>query len=149
MRKFAWPLAVMFSFVLGGAASLFAEWSQYRQSASLEQLMEATVTTASDAIFDAAVWINGEPVTLPETDEDWEAIEHGAITLAESANLMMMPGRAKDWGDWRRFSHDLHNAAREAERAAFNKNVDDVLQAGDRVYQACTNCHAKYLKPAP
>ena len=148
MRKFVWPLAVVLSFVLGGAAVLFAEWSQYRQSASLEQVMEATVTTASDAIFDAAVWINGEPVSLPETDEEWETIEHGAITLAESANLIMMPGRAKDWGDWARFSHDLHDAARAAERAALNKNVDEVLQAGDRIYQACTNCHAKYLKPA-
>lgn len=147
MRKFAWPLAVVGAFVLGGAATLFAEWWQYRQSASLEQLMEATVAPASDAIFDAAVWVNGEPVSLPDTEEEWEQIEHGAITLAESANLILLPGRAKDWGDWRRFAHDMHNAARAAERAAINKNVDEVLQAGDRIYQACTNCHAKYLAP--
>jgi hypothetical protein len=149
MRKLAWPLAVIAAFVLGGAAILVAEWSQYRQSASMEQLMEATVTPASNAIFDAAVWINGEPVNLPDTDQEWEAVEHGAITLAESANLLLMPGRAEDWGDWRRFAHDLHAGARAAERAALNKDVDQVLQAGDLIYQACTNCHRKYLPPQP
>jgi hypothetical protein len=25
--------------------------------------------------------------------------------------------------------------------------VDEVLQAGDQIYQACTNCHRKYLLP--
>ena len=142
-----WPLAVVFAFVLGGAAVLFAEWSQYRHTASLEQLMEATVTPASYAIFDAAVWINGEPVSLPKSDEDWEVVEHGAITLAESANLLLMPGRVKDWGDWRRYSHDMHAAARAAERAALNKDIDGLLQAGDQIYKSCTTCHAKYLTP--
>lgn len=148
MRSVWWSLAVVLAFVLGGASVLVAEWSQYRQTASLEQVMEATVTTASNAIFDAVVWVNGEPVNLPKTEADWENVEHGAITLAESADLMMMPGRVKDWGDWRRFAHDLHNGARAAERAALNKNVDEVLQAGDLIYEACTNCHRKYLKPA-
>jgi hypothetical protein len=147
MRKFLWPLAVIVAFALGGAAVLFAEWSQYRQNASLEQLMEATITPASNAIFDSAVWTNGEPANLPDTDAEWETVEHGAITLAESANLLLMPGRVKDWGEWRRFAHDLHAGARAAERAALNKNVDDVLQAGDLIYQACTNCHRKYLAP--
>jgi hypothetical protein len=147
MPKFVWPLAIVAAFVLGGAAVLFAEWSQYRQTASLEQLMEATVTPASNAVFDAAVWINGEPVNLPKTAADWEIVEHGAITLAEVSNLLLMPGRAKDWGDWRRYAHDLNAAARAAERAALNKNVDEVLQAGDQIYQACTNCHRKYLLP--
>lgn len=147
MRKLMWPLALLTTFVLGGAAVLLAEWSQYRQSASLEQLMEATVAPAADAVFNSAVWINGEPVGVPTTEAEWEDVEHGAITLAEASNLLLMPGRLKDVGDWRRFAHDLNAGARAAERAALNKNLDEILQAGDLIYQACTNCHAKYLKP--
>jgi hypothetical protein len=144
-----WPVALLVTFVLGGAAVLFAEWTQYRQSASLEQLMEATIAPAADAVFNSAVWINGEPVGVPTTDLEWENVEHGAITLAESSNLLLMPGRLKDLGDWRRFAHDLNAGARAAERGALNKNLDEILAAGDLIYQACTNCHTKYLPPAP
>ena len=147
MRKLMWPLALLTTFVLGGAAALLAEWSQYRQSASLEQLMEATFAPAADAVFNSAVWINGEPMGVPTTGVEWENVEHGAITLAEASDLLLMPGRIKDVGDWRRFAHDLNAGARAAERAALNQNLDDILQAGDLIYQACTNCHAKYLKP--
>ena len=121
MRKLLWPVALLATFVLGGAAVLFAEWSQYRHSASLEQLMEATVAPAADAVFNAAVWINGEPVGVPTTEADWENVEHGAITLAEASNLLLMPGRLKDVGDWRRFTHALNAGARAAERAALNQ----------------------------
>ncbi len=145
MRKLAWPLAVIVAFVLGAVGALVAEYSQYPQSASLEQLMEATVAESAQVVFDAAVWIDGVPTGVPTTEDEWEHVEHAAITLAGASDLLLMPGRAWDWGDWRRFSQDMNAGARAAERAAYNKNLDEILQAGDQIYQACTNCHRKYL----
>jgi hypothetical protein len=114
----------------------------------LNVLMEATVTPASYAIFDAAVYTNGVLESAPRTDEEWEQVEHGALTLAESANLLLLPGRAMAGEDWTRWTHALSDAAMAAARAAESKDIDAIMDAGGRVYDTCQGCHARYLVAA-
>ena len=43
--------------------------------------------------------VNLPALEAPETDEEWTAIRDSAAIIAESGNLLLMPGRARDQGD--------------------------------------------------
>jgi len=120
----------------------------FRTVGNLAEVMEATVAPSSTVIFDAVVYNNGVLEHAPKTSEEWEAVEHGAIALAESANLLLLPGRPMDNGDWVKLTHALSDAAVRAQKAALAKSVDQLLDAGGAIYDTCTACHAKYLVQA-
>jgi hypothetical protein len=117
----------------------------FRTVGTLAEVMEANIASASYVVFDAVVYTNGVLEHAPKTDEEWEAVEHGAIALAESANLLLLPGRAMDAGEWVKMTHALAAAAIEARDAALARNVDRLFDAGGAIYDTCTACHAKYL----
>ena len=107
--------------------------------------MEASVEPLSNAVFDAAVWVNGVQVGGPKTDNDWKLVQANALTLAETGNLLLMGSRAKDQTGWITRTQAMMDAAREAARAAESKNVNAVFNAGGKIYQACTGCHLQYI----
>jgi hypothetical protein len=113
--------------------------------ATIEQIMEATVEPVSNAIFDAAVWVNGEQVGGPKTDEDWKLLEADAMMLAETTNLLLMNGRAKDQTGWVTRTQALREAAVETAKAAQARNIDAIFMAGTHIYEACTGCHLQYM----
>src|SRR5215831_765456 len=63
---------------------------------SIEEIMEAIVMPAAQAIWDAVAVDVTEKGTIekkPQTDEDWEKLRWQAVTLVESTNLLIVPGR--------------------------------------------------------
>jgi hypothetical protein len=116
--------------------------------ATVEQIMETTVEPVADKVFDAAVWVNGEQVGGPKTDEDWKMIEANALMLAETGNLLLMGSRMKDQTGWVTRTQAMMDAANAAAKAAAAKNTDAVFDAGTKIYQACTGCHLQYINPA-
>jgi|SoiMethySBSTD1v2_1073268.scaffolds.fasta_scaffold172936_2 hypothetical protein len=119
----------------GGTTSV----SGVRTVGTTLQVMHAIVKPASDAVFAAG----GEP---PKDAKAWTALENQAIALAESGNLLMLGDRAKDQGDWMKFSRALVDASAGAVKAAQAKNADAMSTASDAVYETCEACHMKYLK---
>jgi hypothetical protein len=83
----------------------------------------------------------------PTTEAGWEDAVSGATILAEGGNLLMLPGRARDNGDWMKLAKRLNAAAMEGRAAAEAHDVDKVFATGGEIYQVCTDCHAKYLLP--
>ncbi len=65
----------------------------YRIVGTMSQLMVDIIYPTSDDIF----YIVTRP---PSNEAQWTAIQRSALTLAESANLLMMPGRASA-GRWK------------------------------------------------
>jgi cytochrome c556 len=57
----------------------------------------------------------------------------------------MIGNRAVNEGPWMELSRALTDSGEAALKAARNKNVDEVLAAGDKIYAACDNCHKKYM----
>ncbi len=106
--------------------------------ASVMQLMEAMVIPSSDALFNVGR-------QAPQNDDEWAAIRNHAIILAESGNLLMIGGRAKDEEAWMKMSQALVDAGAVALKAAEAKNVDAVLEAGNQIIDTCETCHASYL----
>ncbi len=119
----------------------------FKPSSDLKQLMANVVEPAADEYWDAAGWIDDAQGTMeiePHTQEEWDAVVHHAYAIAESGNLLMLPTRAKDSDEWMRMSVALIDAGQRAIRAAEQKNKQAVFDTGAEIYDACTNCHAKY-----
>ena len=109
--------------------------------------MASVVEPSADEFWDSVGWIDDAQGTIeiePKTQEEWDAVRNHAYVVAESGNLMMMPSRAKDAGEWMRLSAALIDAGQKGIRAAESHNKQAVFDSGAEIYEACTNCHAKY-----
>jgi hypothetical protein len=114
---------------------------------NLKQLMEWIVDPAADVIWDSVKSViteSGTKEIAPQTDEQWAAVRNGAATLAESANLLMMEGRARDNKEWMTAALRLSTSADHALKAAEAKKVDALFTAGEEIYHACDGCHQRY-----
>lgn len=130
------------------AAAQPPETERYRPVASNLELMESLIVHAAEEYWDSVrIIVDERGVTeqFPESDEDWEEVWAAGLSLAESGNLLMMPPRAVDDGDWMRLSGELIDVGLEAAQAAEARDPDAVLEAGERVYNVCVECHDLYL----
>jgi hypothetical protein len=118
-------------------------------------LMDHVLSTAAYKIWDASGIVNdqqqGEFELRPKTDEEWETVADGGAALAESYNMLMAPGRARD-EMWRMYAQQLSDAGLEAFRAAEARDPQNTLfEIGSRIDAACTGCHVHtgIEQPAP
>ena len=129
---------------------------------NLQQVMRGILFPASNVIF--AAQSNDpskvKPASDPSTATDplastyggWTAVENAGLALAESANLLMVPGRMCANGkpvpmqnpDWPGFVQGLRDAGMEAYKAGQSKNQDKILDAANTMTTAGSNCHDKY-----
>jgi len=131
-----------------GCAQPQPDSSPYKPTYSVFQLMEGPIAHAAEVYWGSVSTIvdeRGITEHFPQNDEEWEAVWAAGITLAESGNLLMMPSRARTQGDWLKWASDMVDAGIEATAAAEAKNPDQVLEAGERVYNVCTSCHMEYI----
>jgi hypothetical protein len=109
----------------------------YRIVGTMSQLMVDIIYPTSNDIF----YIVRKP---PSNDSEWEAIQRSALTLAESANLLLMPGRARDQNKWMADSRLLLDAGNLAFKAAKAKDFDAIVALNEQLVTACTTCHRDY-----
>lgn len=105
--------------------------------ATISQIMLAVAYPYSDALF----YIERN---APKTDKDWTDLQYKALMLAESGNLLMMPGRALDQGDWMKDAKLLVEAGKAAVKATQAKDLNAVLALNDQLVASCTTCHMAY-----
>jgi cytochrome c553 len=134
VRKTLWLAALA---VAGTGAAVVAQPSGIKPIASIRQLHDAMISPSSDALFDVGR-------EAPKDDAGWAAVRNHAVILAESGNLLMLQGRAKDKGNWMKLSTAMAAAAGDALRGAESKNADAILDAGDRIAAICEACHEPY-----
>jgi len=70
--------------------------------------------------------------------------ERVVIEEAESANLLMMPGRALDRDQWMQDARLLLDAGEAAYRAAKDRDVAALEALSDPLYESCLECHEHY-----
>jgi hypothetical protein len=145
MRTEIWLVAITLTFGLGCSNAPPAP--PYRPIADVKAIMATIMEPAADAYWDAVgtvIDIEGEHHIAPQTQEDWDTARNNAYVFTEAGNLLMMPTRAKDTGEWMQFAQALIHSGEKAIRAAEAKDTTAVFNAGAEVYEACTNCHMKY-----
>jgi hypothetical protein len=109
----------------------------FQNVGTMSQLMVEMIFPTSDDIF----YIERNP---PANDHDWALFTRSALTLAESGNLLMMPGRARDQGDWIRYSKMLVDVGAAAYKLGKAKNIEGIVALNDQLYTACVACHQQY-----
>jgi hypothetical protein len=137
--------------------------------------MESMVDPVADVIWQSVATIvtkDGIEERAPRTDEEWAKVRHAAVTLAEVTNLLMMPGRQvakpgersqnpgielhpeeiaklieKNPENWAKRVAALHDSAVETIRAIEKKDVQGLLDAGEKLDQACERCHLDHWYP--
>jgi hypothetical protein len=152
-----------------------ADAPQYDPAATVKDLMLSLIDGAADDVWNAVTTTQtaqGTVDVVPHTDEDWLKVRHGAVRLAEGANLLMMPGRkvampheksetpgvelepeemdaliAKDRAGWNRRARALHEAAMQALTAVEAKDAQKLFEVGETIEHACEGCHSAYWYP--
>ncbi|MEO8099979.1 MAG: hypothetical protein ABI811_19930 [Acidobacteriota bacterium] len=148
-------LAILF---ISGA--LLAQSPAYEKVASAKDLMHLMVIPASEALFNVGA-------KEPANDKDWQDLRTQALMLAESGNLMLIPGRATAPvtaskgkaatkgkapvalavpADWAAASRQMRAAGKSAVAAIDKKDLDMLLgDVGEAILTSCSSCHDKYL----
>lgn len=103
----------------------------------MSELMIDVIYPTSNAVF----YLFREP---PKNQVEWDNFKTQALTLAESANLLMMPSRARDQEKWMADAKLLWEVGNKAYRAAQAKNLDAVNALNDELNTACVTCHMDY-----
>jgi hypothetical protein len=104
---------------------------------TISELMVDMIYPTSDAVF----YITTRE---PKDEAGWNELRGKTLMLAESANLLLMPGRARDQDRWMADSKLLLDAGAAAFRAAKRKDVDALSALSDQLYQSCVTCHQHY-----
>jgi hypothetical protein len=136
--------------VCAGASAAMSEnatpMPPFAAYADMKTFMEHVLTPAAKVVWSVnAVVIDqkGEHDLSPKSEADWERIVSGAATLAEAANALMIPQRARD-PEWNVYVKNLAEAANQAYRAAEAHDLKSVAEVSDRLDGICAACHRHY-----
>jgi hypothetical protein len=154
-----------------------ALWGDMKPIVSVKELMHDMIDPASDFVFDAVsdqVTKSGTVHHLPKTDEDWDKIRFGAVTMAEGVYLLKVPRPFAPAGDennstgpdaeelspaaitakvkadpvqWNARIEALRNVGLQVLDIVKNKDVNQLWDASDNLDTACENCHVDYWYP--
>lgn len=118
---------------------------------SVRDVMRHIVNPAAESYWKHTGVIDteaGSDDRTPTADAEWTETVHAAAQVWEAGNLLMMQGRARDAGPWMTYAKQLRDAGVLAFSAAQARDHDKVFDAGGEIYNACFNCHARYI-PRP
>jgi len=154
-----------------------ALWGELKPVVSVKELMRDMLDPASDYIFDAISVVEtkqGSVEKVPQTDEDWEKLRIGAVTLAEGVYLLKIPRPFVPPGDhnnsegpdaeelspeqikakveadpvqWNARIEALRNVGLEVLEIVKKKDAKELWDASDNLDEACENCHVNYWYP--
>jgi len=93
---------------------------------------------------------------LASTYGGWEAVANSAIALKEATRLLQVPRACSNGkpapiqtATWKKGLAELRDAGSVAYKAAQAKDMDQVLDAADRITSACATCHDVYREKEP
>jgi hypothetical protein len=122
----------------------------FKPVVSLNQVMVGVVDHNAHLLWNAAT-----DEYAPQNDADWHELEHAAITLAATGNVILLGGSGPDdlaWAekpDWAALTQRETDAALAIMLAVQNKDRDALSKGGDSLVEACESCHAQHKPDLP
>jgi hypothetical protein len=108
-----------------------------RPVGSVSELMRLIIYPTSDAVFYIST-------RVPKTDSEWSELQAKTLMLAESANLLMQPGLARDRDRWIADSKLMLDAGAAAFKGAKARDIPAIEAVNDALYESCVVCHRHY-----
>jgi len=131
-------IALAGAYSIGTIAIAQAPSESFPPVASVKQLMLDLIYPSSNDIL-LAIYRGG-----PKDEKEWAAVRRSAVTLAESGNMLLMQGRARDQGDWMKDAKLLVDVGNAAYKAAQAKDANALAGLAGTVDSSCTTCHKQY-----
>jgi mono/diheme cytochrome c family protein len=149
-------------------ASVASQASSFPATGNLAQVMRGILFPSSNIIFTVQTHDPAEKVKAPDVTANdggfnfvtwgggiysgWEVVDYAAIALAESAPLMLTPGRRCENGkpvpvtdpEWVKFTEELQEAGKAAYKASQSRNQEAVSDVSNQVADSCSHCHQVY-----
>jgi hypothetical protein len=152
-------------------------WGDLKPVVSVKELMRDMIDPIADNIFDSVSIVstkNGTVQKVPRTDEDWDKIRIGGVTMAEGVYLLKIPRPFAPPGDennstgpdaeelspaqiqakieadpvlWNAKIEALRNVGLEVMDIVKRKDVNELWEASENLDQACEGCHIEYWYP--
>jgi len=102
--------------------------------------------------------VPADPATLADegakaaAQKEWDKTRYSVIQIIQATNLIKLPGyrrtvEVNDNGDWDKYADALNGLAHNALDAVDAKDGDQMFEFGGAIYEACGQCHRKYLLP--
>jgi hypothetical protein len=110
---------------------------------SINAVMVALVDHASEPLWVASY-------KNPKTDDAWREAEYDAYQMAVSGKLIQLAGTGPsdaDWvsqPEWKGYAGEMSASGMAALKAAQDKDVKSLGEAGDRLVAACETCPKKF-----
>lgn len=132
---------------------------------TLAELMRAIAFPNSNIIFNLQVKDPGaqpkkQPAASPFDYVEWGttiypgwlAVDQAAVAIAETAPLLLTPGRRcqngrpvpVDRADWKQYVAALVDVGKLAHRTSQARNYEAFIDISDKLNDACANCHKVY-----
>jgi hypothetical protein len=154
--------------------------SPYRATATLRDVMQSVVAPSAQGLWEAVGTISNAKGTVhlePKTDAEWAAVRRHAITLVESANLLLVPGRSvapvgaetlraeeadpgaelppgeiesrvrANWPAWMTMALALNDSAMTILKAVEAKDAKGLETTGSDLDAVCESCHLTFWYP--
>jgi hypothetical protein len=132
--------------------------------ADLNQLMRGVLYPAANVVFSAQADNPGDVKFVPGHDPSmstdpltstfggWVAVENASLALAESANLLSIPGRSCANGvavpttdpAWAAFVQEVRDASLKAYKAAQARDQEKMIEISETLSKACGGCHRRF-----
>lgn len=124
----------------------------YNTSIDLQDLMEHVFDPTAEVVWGASgtmVDFEGEHDLSSRTEDAWAKVHDGAMLLAESGNLLLLPGRLQPGKAWTAQAQKLSMLGIEAMRAVDARDKAALLRIGGDIHDACEECHRVYVLGEP
>jgi len=173
MRMFLSILSIVGLLFL--AAACTGPAPQYQTEVTVKEIMDSVVDPNADFVWQSVSTtetVKGTEEKAPRTDDEWREVRRHTVAIMEATNMLQIPGRRvarpgekaddprieeppeviqtvidSDRAAWYKNAHGLYEAAALLLKAVDAKNVEGLLEAGDKLDKACEACHLKYWYP--
>lgn len=142
---------------------------EYQPAATLVEVMSEMVMPFAQVVWNAVIY--DETIHGPDTEEGWQQARDAAVALAESANVLIIPGRpiagpekvaaegelspqamealiAKNRGAWVGHAHALHAVAVQAIEAIDARDAEKLSDVSGALDSVCEGCHLQFWYPS-
>lgn len=135
----------------GGGESTATSSVPFKPTTNMNNLMNWIIDPTADVIWLNSGWeitADGERELFPRSDEEWQKLVTASATLAESGNLLMVPGREggaeERAADWYAYSQSMIEVGNQLLKASQEQDKQAIFDLGGQLYQVCVACHARY-----
>lgn len=153
----------------GGTAAAAGPMPSFPPLGNLAQVMRGILFPSSNLIFNVQRYDPGAPLPQKPANQSpqaafswvdwgagvytgWELVDYAAVALADTAPLMLTPGRRCENGrpvpindpEWIKFTVELADAGKAAYKASQTRKQDVVSDVTDQIATSCLHCHEVY-----